>query len=156
MGLPTKGALSFHLKHVHPESCLFACPQCEGSFNNRADLAVHVWGVHLTKKVKCKHCEYKMTSSARMRMHVRLHMQGLKCKKCGKCYPNTHSLVEHMKLHGTRQVHQCASCGKSFMTEHSLQIHDKGNHGSGYPCKCGTVFKSPVQWARHAKKCTLK
>ena len=64
VGLPTKGALCFHLKHVHPDSHLYACLQCDSAFNNRSDLAAHAWSIHSIKKVKCKHCAYSITSGA--------------------------------------------------------------------------------------------
>ena len=88
-----------------------------------------------------------------MQIHVRAHTSGLKCKKCGKSYPNVRSLKEYLKLHEKHVAFQCTSCDKSFTTEHSLHIHVKGNHRSGYECKCGEVFKPPIQCARHTKKC---
>ncbi len=97
IGLSTKGALCFHLKNIHPDSHLFACLQCDSSFNNRSDLAAHIWSIHSVKKVKCKHCVYSMTSGAQMQIHVRTHTSGLKCKKCGKSYPNARLLKEHLR-----------------------------------------------------------
>ncbi len=153
VGVPSKQALAFHLKHFHPEKRPYHCLSCLNSFNNNNDLMSHVSNVYSAKTVHYKHCSYSSTSKACMRLHVHLHSDGMKYSDCGRGYPNKHTLVRHKLLHQKRTEFCCTACSKKFATPNSLQIHVKGKHGYGYYCPCGKRFESPAQHLRHQKKC---
>ena len=144
------------MKSFHPASRTYHCSDCDSAFNNAADLAGHIWSIHSKKKVSCKHYPYKITSGARMTIHVRIHTSGIHCKRCGQSYPNSRSLHEHTKLHGARTTSVCTTCEKTFAMEHSLRIHVKGKHGDGYKCVYGLSFSSPVQRVCHRWNCPKK
>ncbi len=132
---------------------MYQCADCESAFNNAGDLSCHITNVHKVKHVKCKHCNYKAASQAHMCLHVQKHTSGIKCSKCQKSYPSKHALELYQTLHAVREKFVCPVCEVVFATVNSLHIHTKGKHGSGYVCKCGSTFPSPVQRLRHTKKC---
>ncbi len=66
VGLKSQTALNFHLKQCHPDQRPNHCIECMNSFVNRADLQSHTSNVHTEKKIKCKHCEHRTVTKAKM------------------------------------------------------------------------------------------
>ncbi len=99
VGVLSKQALAFHLKHFHLERRPYHYLSCLNSFNNNNDLMSHVSNIHSAKTVNCKYCSYSSTSKVHMRLHIHLHSNGIKYSDCGREYPNKHALARHRLLH---------------------------------------------------------
>ncbi len=125
------------------------------SFINRADLQSHTSNVHAEKKIKCKHCEHRTVTKAKMQLHVCIHTTGNKCAKCGRKYPTKQALHRHSELHKALTEFECSTCKKVFAVASSLNVHIKGKHSYGYVCPCGKHFETPSQYFRHSCKCHL-
>ena len=92
VSLQSRTALNFHLKQCHPDQRPYHCIECMNSFVNKADLQSHTSNVHAEKKIKCKHCEHRTVTKAKMQLHVCLYTSRNKCDKCGRKYPTKQAL----------------------------------------------------------------
>ncbi len=96
---------------MHPLSRCFSCTECGVKFNNLHEVSSHKSNVHRCHKVFCKECAFTSVSKARMRQHVRVHMQGLQCSKCHLWCPSLSALLVHERLHsGDREHFECTVC----------------------------------------------
>ncbi len=110
-------ALERHLKSRHPLSRTYVCGSCDSSFNNSRELASYCSNMHSRQKVFCKKCMYKTVSKAKMRQHIRMHTNGLKCKKCDKHFPSLSSLIIYERLHiSVRPDFDCELCDMTYKT----------------------------------------
>ncbi len=132
VGLPSRKALAFYLKSIHPQFKPYRCLDCMNAFNNSNNLATHWSNTHRKKVVHCKHCTYTLQTKARMHLHMSIHTTGFKCIQCGSKFLIQRALNCHLKLHEKHHEYPCATCGKIFATLSSKNIHTKGKHGVGY------------------------
>ena len=148
-------ALEWHMKSQHPLKHPYQCAQCDTKFNNLWELSSHTANQHWRHKVSCKHCEYRTVSASRMKVHVHLHMKGMKCSKYDHAFPSVASLNAHEKQHRKqRELFDCDHCDSSYSTATPLRIHTQGKHGLGFICdSCCKRFDSPIQLKRHHRMC---
>ena len=96
-------ALIRHMCLHHPDIRPYKCEMCDSAFNNLKEMSSHKSVVHRVVRISCKSCDYKSTTHARMRQHVRIHSKGLKCLHCPKTFPSVASLRKHTSKHTHRE-----------------------------------------------------
>lgn len=75
--------------------------------------------------------------------HRQIHISGLKCPECGKCFKTQHSLDVHKKTHSKERPFSCEECGKTYRTlslrnAHFYSCHKTPNHACQ---ECGKSFR---------------
>nr|XP_034838875.1 zinc finger protein 879-like [Maniola hyperantus] len=73
------------------------------------------------------------------------------CEKCGKVFPTSRRLIQHMQMHTGEKLHRCKICDKGFTTNMSLRIHEMRHSGqNSYQCDvCLKVLSNPANQRRH-------
>ena len=138
----------------------FRCAECGKSFASKNYLKIHKKDVHGEKKFHCTKsgCEYRCTSSERLRHHVMSIHEGLRphqCDTCGKAFLKEKSLEEHIKVfHTDQRDYPCNQCEKAFALKSRLRVHLKEVHGGNvYICEiCSCAFSSTNGLKNHVKR----
>ncbi|XP_045783162.1 zinc finger protein 879-like [Maniola jurtina] len=73
------------------------------------------------------------------------------CEKCGKVYPTSRRLIQHMQMHTGEKLYKCTICDKGFTTNMSLRIHEMRHSGkNSFQCDvCLKVLSNPANQRRH-------
>ena len=86
----------------------------------------------------CKHCAYKAVSKARMKLHICIHMHGIRCDRCKKSFPNQITLRAHLKRHAqSRPTFDCDLCENftfAFICMESAVIDVRSPFQTRLPC----------------------
>ncbi|XP_069828370.1 zinc finger E-box-binding homeobox protein zag-1-like [Dendropsophus ebraccatus] len=93
-----------HKKTKKAENGLYACDQCNKSFQKSSSLLRH---------------KYEHTGN---RPH--------QCEVCSKAFKHKHHLIEHIRLHSGEKPYRCDKCGKRF--SHSGSFSQHMNHRYSY------------------------
>ncbi|KAM4044783.1 zinc finger E-box-binding homeobox protein zag-1-like [Anomaloglossus baeobatrachus] len=98
-------------KTIKAENGLYACDQCNKSFQKSSSLLRH---------------KYEHTGN---RPH--------QCEICNKAFKHKHHLIEHVRLHSGEKPYRCDKCGKRF--SHSGSFSQHMNHRYSY-CHRDTTY----------------
>ncbi|XP_073519421.1 zinc finger E-box-binding homeobox protein zag-1-like isoform X2 [Phyllobates terribilis] len=98
-------------KTMKAENGLYACDQCNKSFQKSSSLLRH---------------KYEHTGN---RPH--------QCEICNKAFKHKHHLIEHFRLHSGEKPYRCDKCGKRF--SHSGSFSQHMNHRYSY-CHRDTTY----------------
>ncbi|XP_030249175.1 zinc finger protein 568 isoform X3 [Sparus aurata] len=114
-------------------------------------------------KYECPHCGMKFIRSARLRGHMRVHMQRssiqskageskpFRCDQCNKDFTSTQSWQIHLELH-KRNPFWCLSCARGFSDEKSLDKHLQSHNEKPHICNvCHKGFQRAAQLINHYK-----
>lgn len=102
----------------------------------------------------CNVCDFRTTSPAKWKMHIRAHRPRGMCTVCGKWY-TTDNLQKHIESHAVSPV-PCEQCGKMYKNIQALRFHEMLHRGVRYhPCACdicGKHYKSSHSMKVHRKR----
>ncbi|KAK0070211.1 oocyte zinc finger protein XlCOF6 [Biomphalaria pfeifferi] len=96
---PSKPEMRLHLKFMHSHKT-FGCKFCDMMFSSSSGLLSHTKAKHKPDpKTLCQICGQAFHNRANLDGHMNMHMglKPFKCKKCGKCYGHSKSLMTHEK-----------------------------------------------------------
>lgn len=91
-------------------------------------------------EMSCSYCDIKFRSKIRLRKHEQKHKFGFKCHICGKDYPSSRQLYNHINIHSRKGSHLCQTCGKQFTLPENLVRHQR-IHTGVRPYKCHLCTK---------------
>ena len=140
----------------------FKCASCGKEFMLLSARNNHYKVIHLLQKsFKCLMCEASHTSSRDLDRHRRTHDETpleklFPCDiaPCEKAYAARSSLVNHIKLHHTKEhLNTCNICGKQVSGKWPLEDHLKIHNGEDRaPCKyCHKIYNRSSDLSRHIK-----
>ncbi|VEN39100.1 unnamed protein product [Callosobruchus maculatus] len=106
------------------------CDNCEETFTNNVDFALHSLIHSNDGKYACHMCNYRNVSKYHVEMHVRAHEGSTKykCEICGKAFIISTHAIEHKNFHTGEKPFQCEICGKHFMFSWHLASHRRTSH----------------------------
>ena len=77
----------------------------------------------------CEHCDYITDSNAKLKAHMRRHLDPeFKCSYCGKMLKTKKSLEAHEREHTGEKPFKCDICGNGFKSDGVLLNHKQGVH----------------------------
>ncbi|XP_006821599.1 uncharacterized protein LOC102803465 [Saccoglossus kowalevskii] len=119
--------LGRHMKYSHPDmSCRkWKCHMCDRAFTSSAKLNVHVL-VHMgVKPHKCEHCDKTFTDPSNLRMHVSIHtgLKKFQCDICGNSFRQKAHLLSHKITHTGEKKLKCQYCDKMFSRHSDVKQH---------------------------------
>jgi len=122
----------------------FVCEECGQICTTRAGLRFHTRGKHTPhlNLGRWKPCPIWPDAKFLSRTHLDTHMMrhhGVEkkfiCDKCGRRFPSTGSLKEHMQVHLVKEGErpfQCENCGVSYKHGRNLRRHVQASHPDKY------------------------
>ncbi|CAH0716329.1 unnamed protein product, partial [Brenthis ino] len=126
------------LIHNVSEKPVFACELCPAKCGRKTDLRIHVQKLHTSDKpLKCKRCGKSFPDRYSCKMHNKTH-EGEKCFKCELCpYASTtlRHLKSHMLKHTDEKPFACDLCDQSFRQKQLLRRHQNLYHNPNYEPK---------------------
>jgi len=107
-------------------------------------------------KLNCDQCDFKATSTSKLKNHIMLHIdeRPFKCSHCDKSFRNNSQLLEHVQiLHSKAQPFSCIDCGQSFYTRAQLCKHSQTKHSNKiFSCQsCEKTFMSSQGLKAHVR-----
>lgn len=114
---------------------VFQCELCPTTCGRKTDLRIHVQKLHTSDKpLKCKRCGKSFPDRYTYKVHVKTH-EGEKCFKCDLCAYASISqrhLESHMLIHTDQKPYRCDECGQSFRQKQLLKRHKNLYHDPNY------------------------
>ncbi|KOB75283.1 putative CTCF-like protein, partial [Operophtera brumata] len=100
-----------------PYQPVYACELCPAKCGRKTDLRIHVQKLHTSEKpLKCKRCGKSFPDRYSCKVHNKTH-EGEKCYKCDLC-PYASTTLRHLKSHLLKHTDEkpfsCDSCDQSF------------------------------------------
>ena len=148
-----KNYLQSHIKLAHTKiPAEGICGQCDKTFDNRYQLAVHKQRKHRERKSSCEYCELKFYSDISKEQHVKRQHLKQKNVACDKC-PYKGFAIDNLRIHTINKhsdfrPYTCKLCPMAFPRVTSLYQHtrtheNKTNTSKDFPCQiCGKAFKN--------------
>lgn len=107
-------------------------------------------------KLKCDQCNFKTTTSSKLKNHLMMHLdeRPFKCQDCDKTFRTKSQLTEHsLVLHSQEQTISCNECLASFNTQTQLTKHKLSKHSNIIvSCHlCEKTFSSPQGLKTHIR-----
>ncbi|XP_045458607.1 transcriptional repressor CTCF-like [Melitaea cinxia] len=126
------------LIHNVSEKPVFACELCPAKCGRKTDLRIHVQKLHTSDKpLKCKRCGKSFPDRYSCKMHNKTH-EGEKCFKCELC-PYASTTLRHLKSHMLKHTDEkpfvCDQCDQSFRQKQLLRRHQNLYHNPNYEPK---------------------
>ncbi|XP_050361341.1 transcriptional repressor CTCF-like isoform X2 [Nymphalis io] len=126
------------LIHNVSEKPVFACELCPTKCGRKTDLRIHVQKLHTSDKpLKCKRCGKTFPDRYSCKMHNKTH-EGEKCFKCELC-PYASTTLRHLKSHMLKHTDEkpfvCDQCDQSFRQKQLLRRHQNLYHNPNYEPK---------------------
>ncbi|RVE49604.1 hypothetical protein evm_005736 [Chilo suppressalis] len=123
------------LIHNVAEKPVYACELCPAKCGRKTDLRVHVQKLHTSDKpLKCKRCGKTFPDRYSCKVHIKTH-EGEKCFKCELC-PYASTTLRHLKSHMLKHTDQkpfaCEECDQSFRQKQLLRRHQNLYHNPNY------------------------
>ncbi|XP_045104046.1 transcriptional repressor CTCF-like [Portunus trituberculatus] len=114
---------------------VYACELCPTTCGRKTDLRIHVQKLHTSDKpLKCKKCGKAFPDRYTFKQHNKSH-EGEKCFKCDLCpYASTSArhLESHMLVHTEQKPYQCDQCDQAFRQKQLLKRHQNLYHNPEY------------------------
>lgn len=114
---------------------VFPCELCPTTCGRKTDLRIHVQKLHTSDRpLKCKRCGKSFPDRYSFKLHNKTH-EGEKCFKCELCpYASISArhLESHMLIHTDQKPYQCDQCGQSFRQKQLLKRHQNLYHNPNY------------------------
>lgn len=114
---------------------VFQCNFCPTTCGRKTDLRIHVQKLHTSDKpLKCKRCGKSFPDRYNYKVHVKTH-EGEKCFKCDLCSYASISqrhLESHMLIHTDQKPFHCDECDQSFRQKQLLKRHKNLYHDPNY------------------------
>ncbi|KAJ4438811.1 hypothetical protein ANN_14763, partial [Periplaneta americana] len=123
------------LIHSAGDKPVFQCELCPTTCGRKTDLRIHVQKLHTSDKpLKCKRCGKSFPDRYTYKIHNKSH-EGEKCFKCDLCpYASISQrhLESHMLIHTDQKPYQCDQCDQSFRQKQLLRRHQNLYHNPNY------------------------
>ncbi|XP_018572303.1 transcriptional repressor CTCF isoform X2 [Anoplophora glabripennis] len=123
------------LTHNIGDKPVFQCELCPTTCGRKTDLRIHVQKLHTSDKpLKCKRCGKSFPDRYSYKLHNKSH-EGEKCYKCDLCpYASISArhLESHMLIHTDQKPYQCDSCDQAFRQKQLLKRHQNLYHNPEY------------------------
>ncbi|XP_018360917.1 PREDICTED: transcriptional repressor CTCFL-like isoform X2 [Trachymyrmex cornetzi] len=123
------------LIHNVGDKPVFQCELCPATCGRKTDLRIHVQKLHTSDKpLKCKRCGKTFPDRYSYKLHSKTH-EGEKCYKCDLCpYASISArhLESHMLIHTDQKPYQCDHCFQSFRQKQLLKRHCNLYHNPNY------------------------
>lgn len=120
-----------HSNRKNTKEELFACEQCNKTFEVRGNLQRHVKVVHeRIRPYACDHCDKRFSSSSNLKYHLHTHtkVRPYSCNPCNRTFTHLSALRTH-KINVHQGSHACDHCDKRFSTDSLLKRHiEKDEH----------------------------
>lgn len=114
---------------------IFQCELCPTTCGRKTDLRIHVQKLHTSDKpLKCRRCGKSFPDRYTYKVHVKTH-EGEKCFKCDLCpYASISQrhLESHMLIHTDQKPYQCEQCDQAFRQKQLLKRHKNLYHDPDY------------------------
>ncbi|XP_052751381.1 transcriptional repressor CTCF-like isoform X2 [Galleria mellonella] len=123
------------LIHNVAEKPVYACELCPAKCGRKTDLRIHVQKLHTSDKpLKCKRCGKSFPDRYSCKIHNKTH-EGEKCYKCEIC-PYASSTLRHLKSHMLKHIDEkpfiCDQCDQAFRQKQLLRRHQNLYHNPDY------------------------
>lgn len=123
------------LIHNVAEKPVYACELCPAKCGRKTDLRIHVQKLHTSDKpLKCRRCGKSFPDRYSCKVHSKTH-EGEKCFKCELC-PYASTTLRHLKSHMLKHTDQkpfvCDQCDQSFRQKQLLRRHQNLYHNPSY------------------------
>ncbi|XP_019766360.1 transcriptional repressor CTCF isoform X2 [Dendroctonus ponderosae] len=123
------------LTHNIGDKPIFQCELCPTTCGRKTDLRIHVQKLHTSDKpLKCKRCGKSFPDRYSYKLHSKSH-EGEKCFKCDLCpYASISArhLESHMLIHTDQKPFECEMCDQSFRQKQLLKRHQNLYHNPEY------------------------
>ncbi|XP_014244316.1 transcriptional repressor CTCFL-like isoform X2 [Cimex lectularius] len=114
---------------------VYQCELCPATCGRKTDLRIHVQKLHTSDKpLKCKRCGKQFPDRYSYKVHNKSH-EGEKCWKCDLCpYASVSQrhLESHMLIHTDEKPFQCKCCDQAFRQKQLLKRHQNLYHNPNY------------------------
>ncbi|XP_018896124.1 uncharacterized protein [Bemisia tabaci] len=123
------------LIHSAGDKPVFRCELCPATCGRKTDLRIHVQKLHMSDHpLKCKRCGKQFPDRYTFKVHNKSH-EGEKCWKCELCpYASVSQrhLESHILIHTDQKPFQCEMCDQSFRQKQLLRRHQNLYHNPAY------------------------
>ncbi|XP_037076323.1 transcriptional repressor CTCF-like, partial [Pollicipes pollicipes] len=113
----------------------YHCELCPTTCGRKTDLRIHVQKLHTSDRpIKCKRCGKSFPDRYSFKLHSKTH-EGEKCFKCDLCPYTSISqrhLESHMLIHTDQKPFACQHCDQSFRQKQLLKRHVNLYHNPSY------------------------
>ncbi|XP_043202952.1 transcriptional repressor CTCFL-like [Amphibalanus amphitrite] len=128
-------SLKAHRQIHSGEKPVYHCELCPTTCGRKTDLRIHVQKLHTSDRpIKCKRCGKSFPDRYSFKLHSKTH-EGEKCFKCDLCpYMSTSQrhLESHMLVHTDQKPFVCQHCDQSFRQKQLLKRHVNLYHNPNY------------------------
>uniref|UniRef100_A0A2A4JJL3 C2H2-type domain-containing protein n=1 Tax=Heliothis virescens TaxID=7102 RepID=A0A2A4JJL3_HELVI len=123
------------LIHNVSEKPVYSCELCPAKCGRKTDLRIHVQKLHTSDKpLKCRRCGKTFPDRYSCKVHNKTH-EGEKCFKCDLC-PYASTTLRHLKSHMLKHTDEkpflCDLCDQSFRQKQLLRRHQNLYHNPNY------------------------
>ncbi|XP_050300852.1 transcriptional repressor CTCFL [Anthonomus grandis grandis] len=123
------------MTHNIGDKPIFQCQLCPTTCGRKTDLRIHVQKLHTSDKpLKCRRCGKSYPDRYSYKLHSKSH-EGEKCFKCDLCpYASISArhLESHMLIHTDQKPFECDLCDQSFRQKQLLKRHQNLYHNPEY------------------------
>lgn len=123
------------LIHSAGNKPVFQCELCPTTCGRKTDLRIHVQKLHTSDKpLKCKRCGKSFPDRYTYKVHSKTH-EGEKCFKCDLCpYASISQrhLESHTLIHTDQKPYRCDQCDQAFRQKQLLKRHKNLYHDPNY------------------------